>query len=760
MLKGSIALLLGNLLCLQLWISFHPALIFLMIGVIVVLLYYRNHTLAQLFLWFIVGFIWTQITFQKALNDRLSSQYDGAVFEVMGIIDSIPQQRGRSKRFDFNVKSAQLNQQQVQLPEHIRLSSYEPRLVVRLGEMWRLRVKLKKPRGFVNPNGFDYERWLLLEGVGATGYVRGGHKAYQLIGDQASPLQKVRRGLFNHIQQYTSTTDSRGVIEALILGERFNISDEQWRLFRATGTTHLMAISGLHIGLIASFSFFLIRWLWSRSYRLTLWIAAPVAAALVSIIAAYFYAALADFSIPTQRALIMSAVVLGAVIFNRKLFSSEVLAVAAILVVLNEPMATMSVGFWLSFVAVVIIVYTSNRYPRTKRLHTLVMLQIAIFIGLAPLLLMFFGLISPLSALINLLAIPYISVLVVPLIFIGVLLSGFNDMAQMLFSLVGQLIEVFLQSLSWGADLISPILFPQIPLPLIVLALVSVVWLFAPTGWPHRWLAVIGLIPGLLFSPQRPETGEAWITILDVGQGLSVVAETKQHRLLFDTGPSYGEYFDAGEAVVIPYLHSKGYSVLDVVIVSHQDQDHMGGLSAIISDMEILKLYSPQPVSEYRGRQSECVEGVVWDWDDVRFEFLYPSINQVKAAIKSHNEQACVLKITTQWRSILLSSDIESNSEQWLISHNRDALKSDYLLVPHHGSTTSSTESFIESVQPELALVSSGYKNRFNHPDPRIVSRYRDQNIPFKTTADNGAIRVVLSHDGMVRYQRDVEHKK
>jgi competence protein ComEC len=694
-------------------------------------------------LWLLAGFLWSHIMIPELEHFQLARALENKTIIVEGVIDSLPIKKEHSSRFEFLVQQASLNSQNIKIPSRIRLSWYGNRESnPQLGEKWQLHVRLKRPWGFVNPGGFDYERWLFTRGIGATGYVKGSYHQQRYISDQASPLQNSRRYLYHFIDSALTDKEAKGIMQALLLGERANISRSQWQLFRDTGTNHLMAISGLHVGLVASFVFFLFSIIWRRSYRLCLWIAAPRVAAVGALIAAAIYAALAGFSIPTQRALIMCAVVLLAIISGRKVASAQVLSSALLLVLLFDPLSTLSPGFWLSFGAVATIFFVGNR--SSSRLKNLLNIQWAIFIVLIPLLLLFFGQFPVISPLVNLIAIPYVALIVVPLALATGLLSIWSAPALLLLDLCSDVIALLLRLLEWFQQLLPVVWVPEGSTIIVIVSLLSAIWILAPRGWPLRWLGLAGFIPLLFYNPDRPENGTALVTVLDVGQGLAVTVETASHLLLFDTGPAYGTHSNAGDSVVIPFLRSRGYAAVDLVVVSHSDEDHMGGFTSLTQEYPVREFYHAVTESDTHDSHAgiACQSGQSWYWNDVHFEFLYPPKHSTINL--TDNDSACVLKVSTRSSSLLLTSDIEAPAEKVLMDLNGDKLHSTYLVAPHHGSNTSSTDPFLQQVSPEWIFVSAGYHNRFNHPHPDVITRYQQRNINYAITATQGAIQLLM----------------
>ncbi|MDT8311183.1 MAG: DNA internalization-related competence protein ComEC/Rec2, partial [Methylophaga sp.] len=645
-------------------------------------------------------------------------------------IVGLPQQQDQRLRFLLRPQSGA-----VQLPKKIRLNwYYPPAELPKAGEQWQLTIRLKPPYGMVNPGSFDYESWLFQQGIGATGYVRDHRQNQRLAPANNYSISFWRQRLLNSLQGTAADTPQRALIEGLTLGFRDNISPQQWQVLRHTGTSHLLAISGLHIGLAAAIGFFLGRWLWACFSPLCLRLPAQQFAAVMAMLCALVYALLAGMSIPSQRALIMVVVAMTAILLRRRVLSYQLLAIALLIVLIWDPFAVLSAGLWLSFAAVTVIIYVSqNRQPVNKWHWASIHIWIAI--GLTPLLLVFFNSTALISPLANLFAVPLVSVLVVPVLLLAMASMALHPpWSQPLWQLAEWLLEGLWWALQWLADL--PLALWQtasLPMSIIALSLLAFIWLMAPRGWPARWLGIFLLLPLLFYQPPRPDKGAVWLSVLDVGQGLSAVIETKNKTLVFDTGPQFGD-FNTGDAVVLPFLQHRGVKHIDMLVISHGDNDHIGGATTIIKSLPV-KVIRSSVSAELPGANA-CQAGQRWHWDNVYFEFLHPTAKMQG----SDNELSCVLKVSSQFGSILLTGDIEKQAEASLLSTDKAALPSDILLVAHHGSRSSSTAAFIDAVSPQFAVVASGFNNRYQFPAAEVVQRFRDRQIPLMNTADSGAV--------------------
>lgn len=723
----------------------------------------RHFLLSRLTVLFIIGFLWALLRAHWVLDISLLPQLQGKDLLVTGVVASIPLEDKRKRRFEFDIERVESNSEKINIPYSlsnlgkVRLSWYLKRekqnknqVKLKAGQRWQFWLRLKQPHGFMNPGGFDYEGWLYQKKIRATGYVRINSKQQQYakkLDDEASGYNVLllRQYLYDTLTNITSKNDFAGILVALALGERTGITQQQWQVFRATGTSHLVAISGLHIGLLAGFVFFITQRLWAYFGSAALLLSAPRAAALTSLLIAAFYAALSGFAVPAQRALIMLTIVMFSIYRQHKVQSSHVLSLALLSVLLIDPSAVLSPGFWLSFAAVAIIgVAGFGRLKLDKNWQVWGRLQWRISIALIPLLIFLFQQASLVSPLANLFAIPVVSFMVVPLVLLATSIATFiPDTAATLYSLSDSILNLLwwlLTSLSRTS--VSEWYAAKPELLSLILAILGFSLLLAPKGWPAKHLGMFLIIP--LFWPDTNslKNGEVEVTLLDVGQGLASVIKTKQHVMVFDTGPKFSPGFDTGAAVVIPFLRQKNINKLDMLILSHKDNDHRGGYESIQNAVKIDKL-----MSSYKLMGSEaCRAGQRWIWDDVVFEILNP---EESVRYQNRNNASCVLRVSAGKESLLLSADIEKQAENHLIEHRRNQqLKSTYLVAPHHGSKTSSSQAFLEEVDPDYILIPVGYKNRYRMPHSSVLQRYNDLAISVLQTYKSGAISVRLGDNG------------
>lgn len=688
---------------------------------------------------FCLGFCWTTIFAQSVLEDRLAKELEGKVLMLQGTVADIPLRSKEKVRFDFVPLNGQPG-----LVKKIRLNWYYPERTVKAGQIWRLSVKLKRPHGYFNPGGFDYEKWLLSRRIGATGYVKN-HSHPQLIGVSSNYVLRWRQWIAERIDKSIHDDLTRGIVKALSIGDRSDISSLQWTVFRRTGTAHLIAISGLHIGLIAGMVYFLV-------LRSLLWWPNPqVPARLIaigfSLLAAVMYAALAGFSLPTRRALVMLIIVVLALAWRRHVRKSYIIAFAVLVILLFDPLAVLSAGFWLSFLAVIVILMVvSGRIKREGFLRSAIAVHVVTAVGLLPILALYFHQFSMIAPLANLIAVPVVTLIVVPLIFCLLVLSGFwPSFANNLLMILDQIVQTLWNYLHWLSQMnVAVYDVRQVGAVALLLALSGVGLLLLPRGVPGRYLGAFMLLPMFFSASDRLPPGEVRLTLLDVGQGLAIVVETQKHALLFDAGARYNEHSDKGTMVVLPYLHYRDIAKLDSVIVSHGDNDHIGGVFSVLRTMPYAKVLSSVPQKLTLFNASFCHTGQQWRWDGVIFKILSPPSSYWR---ESDNNRSCVLLIKSRRFNFLLPGDIEKPAEEWLWRQYAHKLAVDVLIAPHHGSKTSSSEEFLRLIKPEYVLIPAGYRNRFGFPHAEVIQRYRQLRVGWLTTAETGAIITRTEND-------------
>jgi competence protein ComEC len=694
------------------------------------------------------GFAYAAWRAELRLAQSLPASLEGRDVVVTGVVSGLPQLRQGVTRFLFDVESPS----GPRWPSQVSLAWYAqeeeaPHIVP--CERWRFTVRLKRPRGLANPHGFDFEAWALERGIGATGYVRTPEGAIRLAANVEGwpcTLHRGRAAVRDRMLQHLGDAPRRGVLVALAIGDQDSISEADWETFWRTGVGHLMSISGLHITMLAALAFAATSFLWVRLPGLALRLPASKAAAVAGVIVALAYTLMTGYAVPAQRTLVMLATVAACVLASRHPSPSRVLALAALGVVAMDPWAVLAPGFWLSFGAVASIFYVMDlRTGKRGRLHAAFLEQLAVTVVMLPMLVALFQQVSLVSPLANAFAIPLVSLAVVPLAIAGAFLP-----LPWLLDLAHALLQAVMVALEWLAALPAAVLESHAPAPwTVACAIAGSLWLLAPRGFPMRSCGLAWIAPLFLVMPARPATGEAWIDVLEVGNGLAVVVRTARHALVYDTGPSWNGDADTGSRIVVPFLRGEGVARLDGLVVSHADDDHSGGAASVAASRAPRWMLSPLPEShplhDIVEPSIRCEAGERWRWDGVDFAVLHPDAGIYTAqGRRKENDRGCVLRVATGSHSMLLAADVEARSEAEMLARNRAALRSDVLLVPHHGSKTSSTAPFIDAVAPHAAIFSVGYRNRFHHPNPAVVARYAARRVALWRTDDEGAIHVVL----------------
>ena len=711
---------------------------------------------------------------QTALNPVL----EGRTLLVVGIVANLPQRTTDSARFRLEVESArELNGTLVQLPPHVLLGWYGDRLHahgglsnddkphpppadLRPGDRWQLAVRLKAPHGHINPHGFDYELWLWDQGLQATGYVRNGAKDAppQWLGHTwAHPVERLRQRVRSAIDTQVADRATAGIVAALLVGDQAAIERADWDVFRATGVAHLMAISGLHITGLAWLAALCMGWLWRRSdvwsprTPWSLWLPAPMAANACAAMVALAYAVFTGWGVPAQRTVWMLGVVTLLRFYGLRWPLMQVWLTVCAVVLALDPWALMQAGFWLSFVAVGVLFASGRQEPAGSlwaAVRGMCREQWLMSVCLAPLCLLLFHQVSVVGLFANLLAVPWVTLVVTPLCMLGLLLPFAWDLAAGALQLLVWLLKAGagLSWAQWSA--------PAAPLWAGAAALVGMgLWAMRVPIW-LRCFGVALVLPMLSWQTPRPAHGTFELVAADMGQGHAVLLRTATHSLLYDTGPRYSAETDAGQRVLVPLLRALGER-LNRIVISHQDSDHSGGAPAVMAmqpQAEVLTSMSADHPMQALRSMHRCERGQSWVWDGVRFEVLHPSAADYERKLKP-NALSCVLRVSAANASAMLVGDIEAAEEQSLVQSGQ-TLHADWLLVPHHGSATSSTQAFLEAVRPSVAIVQAGYRNRFGHPRPDVLKRYDDLGVHVVQTPRCGATTWRSEHPKQVQCER------
>ena len=700
----------------------------------------------------------------------LDPRLEGRDLLLTGVIGAMPQLSAMGSRFRFEVESATDAGRTVAVPPLVELGwwSAEARETtgsgsvpdLRAGDRWQFRARLKAPHGSRNPYGFDYELWAWEQGVQALGSVRLSRDSPAPLrledGPFGHPVERLRQSVRDAVMarlagagtagdpaDLTRRRSAAGVVAALITGDQRAISQSDWNVFRATGVAHLMSINGLHVTMFAWLAAAVVSWAWRRSTQLCLRCPAQDAAVVGGVLLAALYASFSGGGLPSQRTVLMLAIVAALRLSGRRWPWPQVWLLACATAVAFDPWALLQAGFWLSFVAVGVL-FASDPAPVASpggtgwrvlpgRFAALLREQIVVTLALAPLTLLLFGQLSLVGLPANLLAVPWTTLVVTPLALLGVFLHPFWDIAAWAVS-----------ALEWPLRALAALphaalALPAAPIWVAAGAVAGGAWLCMPLPPGLRLLGLAPVLPALMWFPPTPATGSFELTALDVGQGSAVLVRTARHALLYDTGPGYGSDTDAGQRLVVPLLQSLGLR-LDTVVLSHRDDDHAGGARAVLAQQPQATLLSSiepgHPLQALRPA-TRCVAGQHWRWDGVDFSVVWPQPADYRPGTAS-NALSCVLRIEAGGRAALLTGDIGSAEESRLVSSGAD-IAADWLLVPHHGSGGSSGAGFLAAVSPSLVFAQAGYRNRFGHPAPAALLRYAGQGIPWLDSVHCGA---------------------
>lgn len=722
-----------------------PPLIDFLIFLVVLLgccFLFSNYFYRKIILFFIcvaVGAAWNDYLALQWLAHRLPETYIGKETLLLGTIISLPENNGLSSRFLF--KTSKINQIDQQLLLQLNWQNPRPQLVV--GQCWQLMTRLKPPHGLVNFNAFNRLRWFFQENIHGGGYVLNHSELLLSPGSNWFRLAVWRQNLQSEIFNSVKNPTAASIINALTIGVENGLSDRDWEVLRNTGTVHLVVIAGLHIGLVMMVIYFLVNQICRCFPALLLRYPAQQIAAITASMIALGYGALAGFGIPAQRAVIMILVLTLSQLFYFHAPVWRRILLAFLIVIIIKPGALFSAGFWLSFAAVGWIAYSiSGEWRKAPHWRQWLRMQWGLFLGLMPLTLYFFQQFSLIGILANLPAILWIGWVIVPLCLVAALLNPIAlTISQSVFKLSAGLLMPLWKFLNWLSE--WPFACQHHELIngwILALALVGAVWVLVPKPWPARWVGLLGFAPIWLWDSPKPSANEVWLTMLDVGQGLAIVIQTANHEMVYDTGVRIPQGFDAGRDVIVPYLQKLNLKKLDRLMVSHGDNDHSGGAISLLKQWPDTLLMTSIPAMFWGYHPQFCQAGQQWQWDGVQFQVLSPH----QGAEYQDNDSSCVLQISAGDQKILLTGDIEASAEQRLVDEYGGALHSKILIVPHHGSHTSSTDNFLQAVQPEYALISLGYFNRFHFPHPSVVRRYQKWNVKLFRTDQSGAIQVKL----------------
>lgn len=678
------------------------------------------------------------------IDQRLSHKFEGDSILTTARLLDYPRVSGKSVGLLLGAVDDE------RLPGRIRVSWFEPPVMPRLGDVWQLELRLQRPRGSSNPGGFDTETWMVRERITAAGYVVPGRRNLLLASDQLSGLQRYRTRLIERIVRVVDEPQVAAVIVAVAVGTRHLLQREQWDRYAVTGTSHLMAISGLHVGLAALAAFMACSVLLAVSgvrgnnYKLAL---------LLSLLIAALYVLLSGLAVPAQRAMLMLLIGTVVVLRERQLQSHSLVLGAAVLITVANPLSTMTPGFKLSFAAVILLLWMGQQSQpagRVAGMRQLASMQLLLLLGLLPMTVLIFDRVALLAPFVNFVAVPLFSVVTVPATLVAAA-GGSDVFLQIAATSIGWLEKLiaWVAGSTWADTKVAE-LAPWVQ-PLLLLPLI---WALPP-GWPGRAAAWLALVALLMWRPAAPPFSCVDLTFMDVGQGLGVAVRSNRHSLLFDTGPLYRSGASAAEHAILPFLRSQRIASLDKLLVSHADMDHAGGVSAVLQSFPVTDLMWGEALPDASRRGRPCRQGERWSWDGIDFHILHPP-----QAGFSGNDVSCVLLITAGVHHALLTGDIELAAEQALV-RTGNLPRVDIVTVPHHGSLTSSSTPFAERLLPDLAVVSAGHRNRWRFPRDEVVRRWREAGAEVLRTDLSGAIGVrMCQRSGVQILRQEREYRR
>lgn len=718
---------------------------------------------------FCLGLLWMCFNVDLHIDNSFPDEFERKDISVVGTVSSLPISRSGNKRFRFHVVKFEKPELAHLSGQKIQLSCYRCKFNLRAGEQWRLTVRLKRPHGYASWGAFDYEKYLFRHQLIAKGYVRAKSENIRISSSDIS-LNRWRESIKDQILAMPSSEIGedqgvgRSILLALTIGVKTGFTHTQQQVLQATGVSHLMAISGLHVGLVfiaVSRLFSILLWpfvsFYRRHPRQQLCLVPALAAAVC-------YAAMAGFSVSTQRAIVMLVVYVVCNFLAREASLSKVLLIAIFVILLLDPFSVLDVGFWLSCGAVAVIALMSEGASKLSLLK----LQPMLWIGMWPMSILLFAQVSLVSPLVNLVMVPLFCTVLIPLTLLAFLLLilGAEQFSTWCFgklSWVYDFVYKLLEGISqYGFAKIyaTPLLWWQWCLiaMLIVLCIPRIKQMVK--GFTTPFILVTSSVIGVLFVSllgkpvEHLKSDELRVALLDVGQGLAMVFETQNSVTVYDTGPRYGSGFSTAEAVLLPYLRRRGISKIDTLVISHADNDHIGGLNAVRGAFEVGRVLTSRldKVSD----AIECTRGQRWSYDQTHYSVLSPD----SATPKGSNNRSCVIMIEHLGQRVLISGDIEKQVEHYLVRTATDRLAADFLLVPHQGSKTSSTSVFLDAVSPNTAMLAAGYKNHYGHPHPKVVARYHERGIKLLSTIDSGSILLVINSKGtgVSRFREQQRH--
>ena len=737
-----------------------------------------------------MGFAWNAQYAENRLENVLAPELEGKELNLEGRVAALPQSNSLGAKFAFELDRVSAGKESIEhFPKRIYLSWQpawrNPQAIPTIipGQRWMFKAKLKRPYGSLNPYTFDFERWSFHQDFGASGSVRAGKLllSKDLAWTEIELHMELMRWYLREKIRSMLPNDARyvGVLIALVMGDQNAIDQNDWQVFNATGIGHLISISGLHVTMLAGIGASLAAFIWRRR---TWPLIAPVSkvAAISGFITAFIYAWLAGFQIPAQRTMYMVGVVAFALWTGRNPRSFDIWWWALAFVLLIDPMAPYTPGFWLSFGAVAAILYAMGDssgllgIPTGKELEVhwqqrmfqalkeACRVQAVVTFALLPFTLYWFYQVSIVSPLANAFAIPLVSYIVTPLAIVGAMLPDF--IGRWLMMPAHSVMEYLAIALEWIASWSWSVVWSRQPeWWLLLVSGAGIIYAIRPgdigATWIRRLLGMVFSIPLFLspfqfFKSANLTRGEFRASVLDIGQGTAVLIETANRKLLYDTGPIQGKKDDAGQRIILPYLRGRGINQIDRMVISHSDSDHVGGAATLLKHIRFDSMMGSLPsdnplLQNLRGRKIPsipCRFGQRWAWDGVEFVIWHPHENTVfsNQHLGKPNEMSCVLEVRNAQSSLWLTGDVEKQGEAEITERlNREMLKEIaarelIFMAPHHGSKTSSSLALLKRLEPEKAFAQNGYRNRYGHPHPDVTARYSSLGIPFDQTPHTG----------------------
>jgi len=694
------------------------------------------------------GMLFAIVSGKAEMAGRLPMDLSGNTGDAVIRVEGLPEYTDATWQFEAHVLTS--NDFPKLEGSRIKLAWYRTQQHLRPGDVWRMQLKLRAPNGVINPGGFDAEQRALQKHWSAQGYVR---HAAQYLGCRLS-VDGIRDSLSRRIVLSLSSEDAR-FIQALALGDTRNLSDDDWELLRKTGITHLIAISGFHVGIVALFAVYAVHAVYFLLPGIGLQLPRFHAAAWASVFAAAAYTALAGFAVPTVRTALMIAVFMGCRLLYRQSGIWHAVAMSMAVIVLFDPFAVLGAGFWLSFAGVMGLVFFMPEAESGFRLSGFIKAQCIVTLLLLPLTVVFFGQSTLIGPLVNLIAIPLISLLVVPLALLGCLFIPVPVCATSIWRLAAWLMQEFWHGLQFlQQQSITSIYLPEPAFWTVLLALLGAGLCALPRHFPGKWFGIVFFLPMCQPLQTQIPHGAMRVAMIDVGQGLSLLIRTRKHALLYDTGAGNSHGFSRGLSTIVPALRAESVDVLDKIIISHGDDDHAGGLAGVLANIPVRSVESSPGALEHS--DALCRAGQHWQWDGVRFDVLWPR----QPLAERSNDRSCVVQVRAHSGTLLLTGDIGHLTEMQLIEMYGKRLQSDILQVPHHGSKTSSSSEFIAAVNPAMAWVSSGFQSRFRHPNHQVIDRYSAQGARIYNSVDTGWLEFESSARGWILRREMREHDR